>query len=147
MIRNFESRISSIYDKENSSRSLEDIIIMASIVEKETNNKDNRAIVAGILWKRLDIGMLIGADATTRYGIQKFTEALTYDDLDSDSPYNTRKIRGLPPGPICNPGLKSIKASINPEESDYLYYLHDPNGDIHYAQDNDEHNANKRKYL
>ncbi len=147
MINNFERKIKDLYDINQTDKSLEDIIIMASIIEKETTNKDNREIVSGILWKRLEIGMLIGADATTRYGIQKFTDPLTYADLDSDSPYNTRKFRGLPPGPIGSPGLASIKAALNPEESEYLYYLHDANGDIHYARTNAEHNANKRKYL
>lgn len=147
MINNFDNRIDDLYENGNSDKSLEEIIIMASIIEKETNNKDNREIVAGILWNRIELGMLLGADATTRYGIQKFTGALTYDDLASESPYNTRKFRGLPPSPICNPGLASIKAAINPEETDYLYYLHDANGDIHYAKTNDEHNANKAKYL
>lgn len=147
MIKNFNSRISQLYADGDTENSLEEVVIMASIIEKETTNKDNRAIVAGILWRRLEIGMLIGADATTRYALQKFTEPLTYEDLESDSPYNTRKVRGLPPAPICNPGLKSLKAAINPEESDYLYYLHDANGQIHYGKNNEEHNANKREYL
>lgn len=147
MLQNFEQKIDNIYDTETNTRTLAEILIMASIIEKETNDKDNRAIVAGILWKRLDIGMMLGADATTRYGINKLTEDLTYADLDSDSPYNTRKFRGLPPGPICNPGLASLKASIEPEESEYLYYLHDANGDIHYAKTNEEHNENKAKFL
>jgi len=147
MINNFENKIESVYDINTTDKSIEEIIIMASIIEKETNNKDNRAVVAGILWQRIELGMLLGADATTRYGLQNFTGALTYEDLDSDSPYNTRKIRGLPPEPICNPGLASIKAAMYPEESEYLYYLHDANGDIHYSQTNEEHNANKAKYL
>lgn len=147
MINNFENKINDIYDPAKTDKTLEEIVIMASIIEKETNNKDNRALVAGILWKRLEIGMPIGADATTRYGIGKFTEELTYDNLQSDSPYNTRKFKGLPPGPICNPGLPSLKAAINPEESEYLYYLHDANGEIHYGKTNEEHNANKAKYL
>ena len=147
MLRNFKQKIDLVYDSDKSKRSLKDIIIMASIIEKETNDKESRAIVSGILWKRLDMGMKLGADATTRYAVNKISAPLTYEDLQNESPYNTRKFKGLPPGPICNPGLDTITAAINPENSDYLYYLHDSEGKIHYAKTNDEHNANKEKYL
>jgi UPF0755 protein len=72
---------------------------------------------------------------------------LNYDDLQFDSPYNTRKNLGLPPTPISNPGLSSIRAAIFPEDTDYFYYLHDSEGGIHYAESLEGHNANKAKYL
>jgi len=127
--------------------SLFDIIIMASIVEKEIKTDKDRPIVAGILWKRLDNNWMLGADATLLY-LKKNDRNLNQTDLKSDSPYNTRNRAGLPPGPICNPGLKSILAAINPEESPYFYYLTNPeNGQVIYAVTNDQHNANKLKYL
>ena len=72
---------------------------------------------------------------------------MTLTDLQIDSPYNTYKYRGLPPAPIANPGLSSLKAAIDPAETDYLYYLHDSEGGIHYAETLDEHNANVKEYL
>ena len=86
-------------------------------------------------------------DAAIRYILGKPTGALTAADLSIDSPYNLRKYRGLPPGPIANPGMESIRASLHPEESDYYYYLHGSDGAIHYAVTNDEHNSNKARYL
>jgi UPF0755 protein len=119
---------------------------MASIVEKEVNTATDRPIVAGILWKRLDSHWQLGADATLLY--LKNDNTINYQDLQENSPYNTRKNQGLPPGPICNPGLKSIEAALNPQSSAYFYYLTDPaSGSVVYAATNDEQNANKAKYL
>lgn len=130
-----------------SKRSLHEIVTMASLVEEETRTGDERPIVAGILWKRLDENMGLYVDATIRYIAEKPKEPLTTHDLDVDSAYNTRKYRGLPPGPIASPSLSSIKAAIHPESSPYYYYLHGSDGKIHYAATNDEHNVNKAKYL
>lgn len=130
-----------------SGRSLHEIVTMASLVEEETRTGDERAIVAGILWKRFDEGIGLYVDATTRYIAEKPTAALTTHDLDVDSAYNTRKYRGLPPGAIASPSLSSIKATLHPESSPYYYYLHGSDGKIRYAVTNDEHNANKTKYL
>lgn len=127
--------------------SFEEIMIMASIVEREERRDSELATVAGILWKRYDQGMLIGADATTLYGLGRTSGGLTYNDLQSDSPYNTRKFTGLPPTPIANPGLTSIRAAIFPEETDYFYYLHDSEGGIHYGRTLEEHNVNKARYI
>jgi UPF0755 protein len=120
---------------------------MASLIERETSSDDEREIVSGILWKRLSADQGLAVDATVRYALGKITEALTKDDLSIDSAYNTRKYRGLPPGPIANPGLKSIKAAINPKDSPYFYYLHGKDGQIRYSETNDEHNLKKAKYL
>jgi UPF0755 protein len=85
----------------------------------------------------------------TKEGLEeiKFWRQLTSEDKKVDSIYNTYKYNGLPPTPICNPGASSIKAALNPEESDYLYYLHDTKGQIHFASSLEEHNQNIRKYL
>ena len=131
----------------NSDHSFEEIMIMASIVEREERNSDERSTVAGILWNRFDAGMGLGADATILYALGRTKGGLSYEDLQTDSPFNTRKYRGLPPTPICNPNLSSIRASIYAKKTDFWYYLHDSDGVIHYAKTNDQHNMNKGKYL
>lgn len=126
--------------------SIYDIVTMASILEKEVKTDADRTIVAGILWKRLEEGWLLGADATLLY--LKNDRTIDFQDLQEDSPYNTRKNLGLPPGPIGNPGFANIDASAHPETSPYYFYLTKPGtGEVVYARTNDEHNANKAKYL
>lgn len=132
---------------EASGRSLHEIVTMASLVEAETRKRDERPVVSGILWKRYEAEMGLGVDATVRYILDKPTDTITRSDLDIDSPYNTRKYRGLPPGPIENPGIQSILAALRPEVTAYWYYLHAPSGMIHYAETNDEHNRNRARYL
>lgn len=134
-------------DITDSKRSLTDLITMASLIEEETRASVERPMVSGILWKRFDQNMGLGVDAAVRYILDKPTDAITSDDLDINSPYNLRKFRGLPPGPIASPSLGSIKAAMHPEASDYWYYLHGTDGEIHYAVTNDDHNENRRKYL
>lgn len=130
-----------------SGRSLHEITTMASIIEEETRAGDEREIVSGILWKRFDEGIGLYVDASNRYILNKPTATITSADLDMDSPYNLRKYRGLPPGPIANASMASIEAALNPESSPYYYYLHGTDGVIRYAVTNDEHNLNKAKYL
>lgn len=120
-------------------------IIIASIIEKEVRNDNDRAIVSGILWKRLGSGWKLDADATLLY--TKDNNKITTADLNSDSPYNTRKFKGLPPTPICNPSIKSIEAALHPQSSNYWFYLTAEDGTAVYAKTNEEHNANKEKYL
>lgn len=127
-------------------------ILLASILEKEERNITNKATVAGIFLKRLDIWMALDADITLCYGLNKSyttcTPAVIGQKIgDKSNPYNTRGTRWLTPTPICNPTRESINAVINPQISDHLYYLHDMEGNIHYGNTLDEHNANKAKYL
>lgn len=125
-----------------------DILKMASIVEKEaTSNLEEKRIVAGILWKRLDNNWQLGADATTRYATENFTGELTVAQLQDKNPWNTRAVLGLPPGAINSPGLATIEATVDPIDTEYWYYLHDNAGQIYYAETLAGHNANKRKYL
>lgn len=148
MLKNFQKRLPENYETLLSENkvSLYDAIIMGSIVEKEVRTDKDRPIVAGILWKRLNENWQLGADATLLY--LKDDRDITYEDLQKEDPYNTRKNGGLPPGPICNPGLDSIKAALDPETSAYYFYLTKPeNGEVVYGRTNDEHNANKAKYL
>lgn len=129
------------------SRSKEDIVTMASILEKESAGDADRAIIAGILWKRLDNSMRLQVDATLAYERGETSATLSTADLAIDSPYNTYRRDGLPPTPTGNPGAKALGAAMWPEESPYWYYLHDKAGNTYYARTLNEHVANKRKYL
>lgn len=149
----------------------EEVVIIASIVEREVNTPEDRPLVAGILIRRLRDGELLGADATTQYAIAAlrygcdpesaqvcpdieevpdinwWPDDLTIAELDNESPFNTRKVTGLPPSPIANPGLDAIKSVINFQESEYYYYLTDNSGITHYAKTLEEHNQNIGQYL
>lgn len=122
----------------------EEIIIMASILEKEARLPETRRMVAGILWRRIEIGMALQVDAVFGYIQGTDTFHPTLDDLKIDSPYNTYLHRGLPPGPINNPGLEAILAALEPTKSPYLYYLTGKDGTMHYAKTFEQHVANKR---
>ena len=122
-----------------------DIVIMASLIEKEVPDSADRKIVSGILWKRLELGMALQVDAVFPYITGK--RKVLLDDLKIDSPYNTYLYKGLPPGPISNPGLDAIEAARNPKESPYLYYLSGQDGKTHFAKTYEEHLRNKEKYL
>lgn len=122
-----------------------DIVIMASLIEKEVPNGGDRKIISGILWKRLKTGMPLQVDAVFPYITGK--RKISLDDLKINSPYNTYLYKGLPPGPISNPGLDAVDAALNPVESPYFYYLSDKNGKTHFATSFAKHLKNKKKYL
>jgi len=148
MKENFDKKIEPLLsDIEASDNTLEEIITMASIIELEGKTVQAREIISGILWKRIEIGMALQVDASFAYILNKGTSEITAEDLKLDSPYNSYKHRGLPPTPISNPGLESIRAAIFPKQSPYLYYLSDRDGNMYYARDFEEHKENKRKYL
>lgn len=149
LLRNFDSHFSE-QDRlalKKSGRTLADTLVMASIVEREERDPAERPVVAGILWNRLDAGMGLAADATILYALGRTKGGLTREDLAIDSPYNTRKYRGLPPTPISNPSIDSIRAALTPQKTDYFYYLHDATGAVHYGRTLEEHNVNKARYL
>jgi UPF0755 protein len=141
-------------------RTIYDVLTLASIVEKEVGRntktltdqdpqmlQQEREIVAGIFMNRLSIGMPLQSDATIGYITKSKSPSATYQELELDSPYNTYKYAGLPPGPIASPSLGSIKAAIYLKDTDYLYFLSKPDGTAVYAKTLDEQNANKAKYL
>jgi UPF0755 protein len=128
-------------------RTLDQIVTMASIIEREVRSDEDMAQVAGVLWKRFDDGVGLDADATVRYAVEKWDEPLTAQDLQIDSPYNTRRYRGLPPGPISNPGLRALIAAVRPQQSDYYYYLSAPTGETIFSRTLEEHNQNKARHL
>ena len=149
LINTFESKLDTDIwvPLEKKNRTLEEVMIMASIIEREERNPDEQSTVSGILWNRYDANMGLGADATVLYALERTKGGLSYEDLQVDSPYNTRKYAGLPPTPICNPNISSIKAASDPALTNYMYYLHDSDGGVHYAETLDGHNVNKAKYI
>ncbi|MBU2562923.1 MAG: endolytic transglycosylase MltG, partial [Actinobacteria bacterium] len=100
-----------------------EILIIASMIEKEAYVAEERGLISAVIHNRLDINMVLGIDATLCYGLDKWNEDLTNADKDIDFPYNTYMYAGLPPTPICNPGLASIEAALNPAAVDYLYFV------------------------
>lgn len=147
MLDNFEAKFEDLEPFYNAQdRSMHEAITMASILQREVRTPKDYDTISGILWKRLDSNWHIGADATILYATKKKT--IDYEDLEFDSPYNTRLHTGMPPGPIANPDIEHIEAALTPEESDYWYYLTTlDTGEVIYASTNDEHNVNKAKYL
>ena len=148
MRENFNTKTASLMDDiESSGHSLSDVVIMASLLEKEVRTDANRRIVAGILWNRLGRGMPLQVDAVFGYIFSRDTYSPSFADLKVDSLYNTYTHTGLPPGPINNPGLKSIEAVLHPTQTDYLYYLTGKDNLMHYATTYAGHQANRKKYL
>jgi len=126
---------------------LPEVIAMASLLEKEAADTQSRRIIAGILWHRIRIGMPLQVDAVFPYIIGKNSFDLTRKDLKLDHPYNTYTNKGLPPGPIANPGLDSILAAVTPIESNYLYYLSDMQSNFHFCPTYTCQLANQKRYL
>jgi UPF0755 protein len=125
----------------------DEIVIMASLIEKEANTEEDRHIVSGILWSRIEEDVALQVDATFGYirGIPGYEP--TGDDPEIESPYNTYLNRGLPPGPITNPGLDALDAALHPTETDYFYYLTGKDGKMYYAKSFEEHKRNREQYL
>ena len=135
-----------------------EIVTLASIIEREVRTDTDRKLVAGILRKRLDNSWNLDTDASLQYavgsvncdgnvGCEWWPKELTLQDLELDSPYNSRKVGGLPPTPICNPSLSSMIAVVEPTESSYWYYLSDSEGNTHFAETLEQHNRNITLYL
>jgi UPF0755 protein len=149
MISQFEAEIGgSVFSEiQKSGRSLHEVIIIASLIEKEVRSDKDRALVSGIIHKRLSLSMPLQIDATVAYIVKKKTTKLTADDIAVDSPYNTYEHKGLPAGPIASPGISSIRAAVYPEASEYLYYLSKPDGETVFSRTLEEHIRAKNKYL
>jgi UPF0755 protein len=122
------------------------IVIVASLVEKEATSAQDRATVAAVIYNRLNKKMALGLDVTVRYAVNKWTEPLTDADLTVDSPYNTRVVKGLPPTPICNPGVPSIIAALNPPAVNYLYFIADANGKMSFTASYNEFLKLKKQF-
>jgi UPF0755 protein len=122
-------------------------IIIASMVEREGYNSDDRPMIADIINRRYAEGWLLQIDATLLYYKKDWKAVITQADKESDNPYNTYKKQGFPPTPISNPGLSSINSVRNPKANTYYYYIHDVNGNVHFARTLEEHNRNVQTYL
>ena len=141
-------------DMKKENFNLDEVIVLASIVEREGKTEIDRPVIAGVLLNRMEKEWPLETDATLQYalGYQSkektwWKKELTADDKLVDSPYNTYANPGLPPGPISNPGIQAIMAVIYPKKTDYMFYLHDPNGNVHYAKTLEEHERNIEMYL
>ena len=124
------------------------IVILASMVDREANNKTStdRGNVCSVYYNRLREGMTLGVDATLLYALHRLTPEPTAAELDLDSPYNTRKHAGLPPGPISNPGKAALAACINPPTTSFLFYFTDTQGSTHFETNEADFEADKQKY-
>ena len=149
MLDNFGEKLTQELRDEitNQGKTIFEIITMASLLEKEVRTLEDKKIVAGVLWKRLKNNIPLQVDATLTYISGKKSTQVSIEETKIDSPYNTYKYRGLPLGPISNPGLESISASIYPESSDYWYYLSTLKGETIFSRTLEEHNIAKAKYL
>lgn len=150
MLDNFASKLSAEMQTEikKQGKTLWEIITMASIVEKEVRSEKDMKIVSGIFWDRIKNGQALESCATLAYVLGVNKSQYSYEDTRIKSPYNTYINRGLPPGPIANPGLKAIEAAINPTYTEYNYFLSRPdNGETVWSKTYEEHVKNKQKYL
>lgn len=147
-LQNFDKKLNSDLREEikKQDKTIFDILIMASLLEKEVKTYEDKQLVSGILWKRLNHGWPLQVDATLTYITGKKSSELTKEDLELPSHYNTYKYSWIP-GPISNPGLESILAAIYPENSNYWYYLSTPEGETIFSRTLEEHNVAKAKYL
>ncbi len=126
--------------------SVRQVVILASIVEKEAKVPEERPLIAGVFWNRLKRGMPLQADPTVRYALHKFKGPLTREDLQVESPYNTYLHPGLPPGPICNPGRASLKAVLYPAQTDFLYFVAKGDGTHYFSRTLKEHLRAVRRF-
>ncbi len=153
---NFSDKTGDLLEGLTDSRKKE-VVIVASILEKEVRKEQDMRLVAGIINKRIQLGMPLEIDATLAYGVcykdivaGKFCDTSLsniVDNISSNSEYNTYKRKGLPPGPISNPGRQSIMAALNPQPSDYLYYLNAKDGTTIFSKTATEHINARKKYL
>lgn len=155
LLSTFEEKIYQVYKSEitNSKYSLYDLVTMSSMVERESRLGEERLMIADILFRRLETpGWRLEVDATLQYGLGWSDEEQTWwrknlPPRDTPNEYNTSIHDGLPPTPICSPGVSAFNAVLHPKANDYWYYLHDKEGVVHFAKTLQEHNENRRKFL
>lgn len=133
---------------ESNLKNVHELLTMAALIEKEATEKADRKLIASVFYNRMKENMPLQTDPTVLYALGEHKERTLYKDLEIDSPYNTYKVKGLPPGPIANAGESSIEAALKPTESDYLYFLAEfATGDVYYSKTLKEHNRLKAKYI
>lgn len=127
--------------------SVHEALTFASLLENEARTEEQRKEISGVFYNRMEIGMKLQTDPTVLYALGGHKDKVLYEDLEVDSPYNTYVVHDLPIGPISNFAKNALEAVFNPVESDYIYFLHDAEGKIHYSVTHDEHLALKEKYI
>lgn len=149
MMRNFKTRVVEKYssDIENFDYTLYEIVTLASIVEREAIFEDDRPMVADILMRRLEASWALEVDVSLLYYFDDWKRELSSEDLQVDTPYNTRLYQGLTPTPICNPGVDTIISVLEPTPNSEWFFISDSEGDLHYGKTLDEHNVNIQQYL
>ncbi len=148
MLATFGKKTDALFADSASRRlSLDKSLVLASIIEREVQSQIDREMVADIFYRRLSVGMPLQADSTVNYITGKKDSQALLRDTAINSPYNTYRYRGLPPGPISNPGLSALKAALNPRPNTYWYFLTTPEGKVIYSTTFEEHVRNKHTYL
>lgn len=150
LLKNFDAKLTPAMRQEISrqGKSVWEVVVMASILEKEVRTADDMKLVSDLFWRRIARGQALQSDATLSYFLNDTVAAHTAKDLESVSPYNSYRFKGLPPTPIGNPGLAALEAAIYPTANDYNFFLNDPRtGKTIFATDFEQHKQNKRKYL
>jgi len=150
LIRRMVARFQTVYGRletgNNEKLTRHEIVTLASIVEKETGNPEERSTIAAVFLNRLKRKMRLQSDPTVIYGLERFSGNLTKEDLKTNTPYNTYTNGGLPPGPICNPGSGALQAVFSPAEANYLYFVSKNDGSHHFSKSLQEHNRAVYKY-
>ena len=124
-----------------------ELLTLSSLIEEEATEKADRGKISSVFYNRMEEGMPLQTDPTVLYALGKHKSKTVYKDLEVDSPYNTYQVKGLPPGPIANAGVSSIEAALQPEDTEYYYFLAASNGSVYYSETLDEHNEKKAKYI
>jgi UPF0755 protein len=147
MLKRFEEVAEEIglMDWKSDTMSIDDIVILASIIERETGDKSERPLVSAVFHNRLKMGKKLESCATVQYLLQERKPRLTYEDLKIESPYNTYLVQGLPIGPIASPGVEALKAAMNPADVDYLYFVVQKDGTHSFSKSYEEFLQDKRK--
>lgn len=149
LLDNFDAKLTNAMrsDIHKQGRTVFDVVVLASVLEREVLSDADKKNAADVFLKRLQIGMPLQSDATVNYVTGKQDTRPTLQDIEADSPYNTYRYKGLPPGPISNPGLSSLSAAVYPTSNSYYYFLTKDNGEAVFSRNLDEHNLNRAKYL
>ncbi|WP_242846074.1 endolytic transglycosylase MltG [Clostridium novyi] len=146
MLEQFKLVIDDIEKKNNKINNLHEILTKASIIEKEARSEEDRFKISSVIDNRIQKQMKLQVDATVLYSLGEHKKRLYYKDLNINSPYNTYKVKGLPPGPICNPGKLSIIAALKPQKTDYLYYVLENNKGHYFTKDYKDFLMAKERY-
>jgi UPF0755 protein len=149
MLANFDQKLSAAMRAEAKriNMSIFEIVTLASIIEKEAPAESDRRLISGVFHNRLKMGMPLESCATLQYSTGIAKRYLSYEETQMDDPYNTYKYQGLPPTPIGNPGLESLRAAVYPKETTYLYFLSDENGNTYFSETYAEHLAKREQYV